>query len=69
VLPRWIGWSSFVVALAHLVATLSLARDGAFSPTGAFGQAPGFLYLVWMLAASVVLLRTGERARQSVSSR
>ena len=68
VLPRWIGWSSFVVALAHLVATLSLARDGAFSPTGALGQAPGFLYLVWMLAASVALLRAGKRVREFVSS-
>jgi hypothetical protein len=56
-LPRWIGWSSFIVAAAHLVATLSLARSGAFSPTGVFGQSAAFIFLVWMLATSITLLR------------
>ncbi|MEO5842845.1 MAG: hypothetical protein ABIQ73_08930 [Acidimicrobiales bacterium] len=56
-LPRWIGWTSFFVAAAHLVASVSLARDGAWSPTGAGGQSAGFIYLAWMLAASVALVR------------
>ena len=56
-LPRWIGWSSFFVAFAHLVASVSLAKDGGFSPTGTFGQAAGFIYLAWMLASSVTLVR------------
>ena len=56
-LPRWIGWSSFFVAAAHLVASVSLARDGALSPTGTGGQAAGFIYLLWMLASSVALVR------------
>ena len=45
---------SFVVAAAHFIATLSLARDGAFSPTGAFGQAAGFIYLAWMLGTNAL---------------
>jgi len=56
--PRWIGWSSFVVAAAHFIASVSLAQDGSFSPTGTFGQAAGFIYLLWMLASSVALIRT-----------
>lgn len=56
-LPAWVGWSSVVVAVAHVVASLSLARDGAFSPSGVFGLAAGFVFLAWMAAVSIVLLR------------
>jgi hypothetical protein len=57
-LARWIGWASLLVAAAHLIASVSLARDGALSPTGVGGQAAGFVYLAWMLATSVALVRT-----------
>jgi hypothetical protein len=56
-LPSWVGWSAVVVAVVHLVASLAVARDGAFSPSGPFALAAGFVYLAWMVAVAVVLLR------------
>ena len=53
----WVGWSAVVVAVSHLVASVSLARDGAFSPSGFFAVGAGFTYLAWMAAVSIVLLR------------
>jgi hypothetical protein len=58
VLPRWAGWASLVVAAAHLVASVTLARSGVFSPTGALSLAAGFAFLVWMGALSLTLVRT-----------
>jgi hypothetical protein len=66
-LPRWIGGTSLLVAAAHLIASVSLAQEGALSPTGAGGQAAGFVYLAWMLATSVALVRAwrGEEVNGS----
>ena len=55
-LPRWLAIGAGVFALAHLGATVSWARSGAFSPTGVFSVLAPVLYLAWVLALSVVLL-------------
>lgn len=53
VLPRWLGWSGAVIAVAF-PATL-------WSPTDA-AQIPHLLLDLWVLAASVVLIRRRELA-------
>jgi hypothetical protein len=58
VLPRWLGIGAGVFALAHLGATVSWARSGAFSQTGVFSVLAPVFYLAWVLALSVVVLRT-----------
>jgi hypothetical protein len=52
-LPRWLGWSGAFIAVAF-PATL-------WSPTE-LGQIPHMLLDVWVLAASVVLIRRREPA-------
>ena len=49
VLPRWLGWAAAVVALLLVV---SLA-----TPKAEFAQTPPMLMGLWILAASVALLR------------
>lgn len=61
VLPRWTGYLAVLFALAHFGATVSWARDGAFSQTGAFPTLAPLVYLVWVVAVSIVLLRAPER--------
>lgn len=56
-LPRWLGIGAAVFALAHLGATVSWARSGAFSQTGVFALLAPVFYLVWALAVAVTLLR------------
>jgi hypothetical protein len=48
-LPRWLGWAAAFVAL------LDLAAVGL--PTSPLAQFPGIVLLLWILAASMVLLR------------
>jgi hypothetical protein len=64
-LPRWLGWSAAVLALAQLAAVAL--------PDSSIPMIPGFLFLFWIVAVSVVLLRRAEErsmvgARASVSS-
>ncbi len=56
-LPGWLGIGAGAFALAHLGATVSWARSGAFSQTGVFSALAPLLYLAWVVAVSVVLLR------------
>jgi len=56
-LPGWLATAAGVFAAAHFGATVSWARSGAFSPTGVFSILAPILYLAWVLAVSVVLLR------------
>jgi hypothetical protein len=49
VLPRWLGWAAAVLALLLVV---SLA-----TPKAEFAQTPPMLMGLWILAASVALLR------------
>jgi hypothetical protein len=48
-LPRWLGW------LAGVIAVFDLAAVGL--PTSALAQFPSLFLLLWVLAASVVLLQ------------
>lgn len=57
-LPRWLAVGAGVFAAAHLGATVSWARSGAFSQTGVFTILAPVLYLAWVVAVAVVLLRT-----------
>jgi hypothetical protein len=57
-LPRWLAVGAGVFAAAHLGATVSWARSGAFSQTGVFTILAPVTYLAWLVAVSVVLLRT-----------
>jgi hypothetical protein len=59
-LPRWLAVGAGVFAAAHLGATVSWARSGAFSQTGFFALRAPLLYLVWVIALAVVLLRTRD---------
>ncbi|MFY9578121.1 MAG: hypothetical protein WAQ33_02245 [Gaiellaceae bacterium] len=52
-LPRWLGWSAAVIAVA-LPATLWSPKDAA--------QIPHLLLDLWILAASIVLIRRRELA-------
>ena len=54
-LPRWLGWSAGTIALFDLVAV------GA--PTSPLAQFPSLLLLLWVLAASIVLLRHPDASR------
>jgi hypothetical protein len=49
VLPRWLGWAAGAIAL------LDLAAVGL--PTSPLASFPNLLLLLWVLAASVILLR------------
>ncbi len=57
VVPRWIGWIGVAAALAHLVASVSLAAQGPMSPSGIVPALAPVVYLVWALCTSIVLLR------------
>lgn len=56
VLPRWLGWAAAVLALALL--------GGVAAPKAEFAQTPPMLMALWILAASVALLRGGRRPVQ-----
>src|SRR5712691_2949736 len=55
VLPRWLGWTAVVIAVATVVTV-------PFGP-GDLSETPHFLQLLWLLAVSVVLI-----ARRSPSA-
>ncbi len=58
-LPRWTAWLAIVAALAHLVLLASLViTSGFFSLEGGVIIAIPALLFAWILATSIVLLRT-----------
>ena len=62
-LPAWLGWLGLVTALFNLLGISAVYTDsGAFAADGVLGFFIGFiLFLVWNLAASIVLYqRLGE---------
>ena len=59
VLPAWLGWLALVAALFNLLGISAVYTDsGAFAADGVLGFFAGFLlFLIWVLAASIVLYR------------
>jgi hypothetical protein len=57
VFKPWIAVSLFVAGAAHILALVSVANDGAFRPGGAMTYIPPILYVLWVAATSVALLR------------
>jgi hypothetical protein len=57
-LPRWLGWSGLAIALGLVVARAFWERSGiTFMPYG--------LFWLWLIAASVVLMRrAGDAAAE-----
>ena len=49
-LPRWLGWSALVIGIGLFLASAD--------PLGAIWYLPYFLFFFWVLATSVVLLRS-----------
>ncbi|HEX8918876.1 MAG TPA: DUF4386 family protein [Chloroflexota bacterium] len=61
ILPRWLAWLGLLAAALLLAGTASL-----FNPGGSFGGAPGLLlYLIWVSATSVLLLRKAPQVGQA----
>ncbi len=65
-LPPALTSTAPVVALIQIVAAIGLfAKSGFFAIGGAFGYIGVLSVLVWVLAASIVLLRVGSAAAAS----
>jgi hypothetical protein len=63
-LPSWLGPAALLVAVLNLVGGVGLfAKSGFFAIGGAFGFIVPTVTLLWILAASVVLLRPGPVTR------
>ncbi len=56
-LPRWLGWSAVVISVASLAAVAA--------PTGELVEIPAFLFLIWIVAVSVVLIRRTDETSPS----
>jgi hypothetical protein len=69
--PRWVGATATVLALAQVVRPLGLyASSGPFEPLGAFSAISFLLDGVWVLAVSILFLReTASVAAGSDSAR
>jgi hypothetical protein len=63
-LPSWLGPAALLVAVLNLIGGVGLfAKSGFFAIGGAFGFIVPTVTLLWILAASVVLLRPGPVTR------
>jgi hypothetical protein len=58
---RWVGGLSLAAAAGHVLAVIALARTGFFSPSGGGALVGPVVLLVWIVAASVVLLQLPRR--------
>ncbi|MDP8956554.1 MAG: hypothetical protein M3N24_06315 [Actinomycetota bacterium] len=58
VLPQWFAWAGLAVAALHLLQSLDLFLDADFlEPTGFLGYLNLIAVLLWILAASVLVLQ------------
>lgn len=61
--PAWVAWVAVLSAVANLAVTVTVfAKNGAFSAEGAFGFVGFGLTMLWLLVASIAMLRTGDAA-------
>jgi hypothetical protein len=61
---RYIGWLALLVGVINVLATFSMARDGAFQPLGPVGLLSFLGIFVLFLLQSVWLVRQGEGVRR-----
>ncbi|HET7478445.1 MAG TPA: hypothetical protein VFJ72_02890, partial [Rubrobacteraceae bacterium] len=54
---RWAGWLALAVALFHVLAALGLAQSGTLAMDGLLANLAPLVFLVWVVATSVPLLR------------
>lgn len=54
--PRWLAWSALVVGVGDFVSAGAFAQSGAFAAAGPVALLGALLY-VWVLGASIYLLR------------
>lgn len=66
VLPQWLAWFGGLLALGQLVSGMALVFEGSeLGPQGWYGLVVFALFLVWVIAVSVLMLqRLGTRSRQ-----
>jgi hypothetical protein len=64
---RWIGYLGLVDGVLGLLTGASVARDGFFALGGILGLLAFALFLLWVIATSIVMLRQGEAPMKSAS--
>jgi hypothetical protein len=62
ILPRWFGWLGVVAALAFAVGGTTWASSGFWAPDGGYTTLTELVFLAWLLAVSVLLLRRPQPA-------
>ena len=68
VLPAWLGWFAWLLVPVSLIGGAAVMLDeGAFAPGGIFGYITFGLFLLWFLAASLVVM--GRVGRDTVPTR
>ena len=69
-LPSWLGWLGLVTAVFNLIGISAVYTDnGVFAADGVLGFFIGFLlFLIWNLAASIVLYRKLGEGRTVVAA-
>ncbi len=69
VVPAWLGWVSAVAALLHVVPLLSIpVTDGPMSSDGLVGYLPYPVFVVWLVAVAVVMVRSPAQERTPVAA-
>jgi hypothetical protein len=56
VMSRWVAYGGFAVAAIHLSSSVSLAREGAFSPAGVLPNLAPLSHFAWLIGVAVALL-------------
>ena len=56
--PRWVSALGWLSAAAHLLATLTVAQDGAFAPDGIIATPTPLTTVLWILALAATLPRS-----------
>jgi hypothetical protein len=57
-IPAWLGWSGIGLAALFILRSTNWAREGFWSPTGEYLYVLMPLALLWVLATSIVLVRS-----------